>query len=73
MSWINVGVAAYGIFSGNKSKKKAAKGAAATLAFQKEQYAELQKQKDAYRAIEFTNPYANMENCRFRQRLRGHD
>ena len=33
------------------------------LAFQKEQQAALDKQKDIYRAMEFTNPYENMENA----------
>ena len=32
------------------------------LAFQKEQQKKLDEQKDIYRAIEFKNPYANMEN-----------
>jgi len=33
------------------------------LAFQKEQQAKLDKQKDVYRAMEFKNPYENMENA----------
>ena len=36
--------------------------AANKLAFQKEQQAKLDAQKDIYRAMEFKNPYENMEN-----------
>jgi hypothetical protein len=32
------------------------------LAFQKEEAAKLEKQKDVYRSMEFKNPYENMEN-----------
>ena len=36
--------------------------AADNLAFQKEQQKKLDRQKDVYRAMEFKNPYENMEN-----------
>ena len=38
------------------------KQATQQLAFQKTQQAKLDKQKDVYRAMEFKNPYANVEN-----------
>tara|TARA_R100001594_G_scaffold99137_1_gene133675 strand:- start:829 stop:1752 length:924 start_codon:yes stop_codon:yes gene_type:complete len=68
------GVAAYGIHSGNKKAKAAqdaananntltAQIAADNLAFQKEQQKKLDAQKDIYRAMEFKNPYENMENA----------
>jgi len=68
------GLGAYGIHSGNKKAQAAqaaadanntltAQIAADNLAFQKEQQKKLDAQKDIYRAMEFKNPYENMENA----------
>lgn len=51
------------LLSGSKSRKSAARSSARSLAFQREQAALLEKQKEAYREIEFFNPYADMENA----------
>ena len=46
-----------------KNQRQANKIAKAQLAFQKDQQRKLDEQKDVYRAMEFENPYANMENA----------
>ena len=51
------------LYSANKSRKDAKKSSNAALEYQREQDAILEKQKDEYRAIEFTNPFANMQNA----------
>ena len=67
-------VAIGGAIMGSKAADKAADQAAENarmanemaekqLAFQKEQQAKLDEQKDVYRAMEFKNPYENMENA----------
>ena len=63
MSWINVGLTLAGMYSANKSRKAGAKQSAAAFEYQKEQDAILETQKQAYRDITFTNPYANMKNA----------
>ena len=63
MPYLQAGVALYGIFSGNKQKRRERKRADAALEYQKEQDAKLEKQKQAYRDITFTNPYADMQNA----------
>jgi len=63
-----------GAIMGSKAAKKAREAADANarmanemaekqLAFQKVQQAKLDKQKDVYKAMEFKNPYENMENA----------
>lgn len=47
---------------GKKQRRAAARAQREALAFQKEQQAILEKQKDEYRALQFTNPYEGMEN-----------
>ena len=47
---------------GKKQRRTAARSQREALAFQKEQQAILEKQKDEYRALQFTNPYEGMEN-----------
>ena len=67
---VAVGVSALaGLSSASKANKTAARGqamsarqAAEALAFQKEQAALLEKQKDVYRKMEFVNPYEGMQN-----------
>jgi len=67
-------VALGGMIAGGISGKKAREAAEANaamanamaekqLAFQKVQQAKLDKQKDVYKAMEFKNPYENMENA----------
>ena len=69
-----VATAVIGAVAGGAASRKAADAAAANnrltakiaaekLAFQKEQQKKLDKQKDIYRAMEFINPYANIENA----------
>ena len=71
---IGGGVALYGMSKGDKAAEKAQEAAKENaimankmaekqLAFQKEQQVKLDKQKDVYRAMEFKNPYENMENA----------
>jgi len=66
MSWIKVGIAAYGVFSGNKNAKamrrQSARQAAQALKERQEQRARIDKEVANYKAIKFTNPYADMEN-----------
>jgi len=47
---------------GKRQQRAAARAQREALKFQKEQAELLEKQKQEYRAIEFTNPYADMEN-----------
>ena len=47
---------------GKKQRRAAARAQKEALAFQREQQAILEKQKDEYRALQFTNPYEGMEN-----------
>ena len=63
LPWNVIIPAAVSLFSGNKSRKDAKRSSQAALEYQKEQDAKLEVQKDAYRAIEFTNPYADMQNA----------
>ena len=51
-----------GLNSAAKGRAMASRHQAANLAYQKERDAELDKQRDIYRSIEFNNPYANLEN-----------
>ena len=57
MSVIGVAVAAYGVYSGNKSasaaRRAGAQQSAAAIEFQKEQAALVEKQKEVYRDMEF--------------------
>ena len=66
MAWVSVGVAAVGLVSsviaGNKQRRDAARMSAQARAEREEQNALLEKQKQEYRDIEFTNPYAGMQN-----------
>ena len=66
MSVIAIGISLYGAYSANKnasaSRRAGAKQSAAALAFQKEQAALLEKQKQVYRTMEFENPYTEIEN-----------
>jgi len=51
-----------GLNSAAKGRAMASRHQAANLAYQKERDAELDKQRDIYRSMEFNNPYANLEN-----------
>ena len=51
-----------GGMGGKRQQRAAARAQREALEFQKEQAELLQKQQQEYRAIEFTNPYADMEN-----------
>ena len=50
------------LIGGKRQKKAARRQQAEMLKLQKEQQAILEKQKDEFREIEFSNPYADMEN-----------
>ena len=50
------------IIGGKRQKRAARQNQAKMLEAQKEQQALLEKQKDEFRAMEFSNPYAGMEN-----------
>ena len=62
----SVGLQAIGQIGGKRARKRASRQArqatAQQLAFQREQLAALEKQKDVYRSMEFTNPYEGMQN-----------
>ena len=55
---INLGASVLG---GKKQRKAAQRAQAQALAFQKQQAALLEKQKEEYRSLEFSNPYAGMQ------------
>ena len=59
---IGIGSALLGASSARKQRKAGAKAAANTLAFQQEQAALLEEQKDIYRNMTFTNSYENAQN-----------
>lgn len=48
--------------SASRDRRAAQQRSDEALAFQKEQHALLEKQKEIYRSLEFKNPYADMEN-----------
>ena len=50
------------LIGGKRQRKAARRQQAEMLKLQKEQQALLEKQKDEFRQIEFSNPYADMEN-----------
>ena len=50
------------LIGGKRQRKAARRQQAEMLKLQKEQQALLEKQKDEFREIEFSNPYADMEN-----------
>ena len=62
----SVGLQAIGQIGGKRARKRASRQArqatAQQLAFQREQLALLEKQKDVYSSMEFTNPYEGMQN-----------
>jgi len=55
--------AGVGLYSANKSRKTAKSQAAQDRKYQQEQNQLLEQQKQAYRDITLTNPYADMENA----------
>ena len=63
---VGVGLQAIGQIGGKRARKRARRQARQAteqqLAFQREQLALLEKQKDVYRSMEFTNPYEGMQN-----------
>tara|TARA_B100001059_G_scaffold192652_1_gene196198 strand:+ start:2343 stop:3074 length:732 start_codon:yes stop_codon:yes gene_type:complete len=63
---IGAGITAYGMHQGQKNARRMSAAAnaqaAQTLAFQKEQQAKLDKQKAIYSEMEFSNPYADVQN-----------
>jgi|9_EtaG_2_1085328.scaffolds.fasta_scaffold09409_2 hypothetical protein len=63
---IMLGVTAAGMYVGNKASKRMSSAASAqatqALEFQKEQQAKLDKQKAIYSEMEFSNPYAGVQN-----------
>jgi type II secretory pathway pseudopilin PulG len=54
---------ASGLIGGKRQKKRANRQAAQQQQYQQEQAALLEEQKQAYRDIVFTNPYADVENA----------
>jgi len=62
MSWVAAGTAVMGAVGGKKQRKAAARESSLARAERAEQNKLLEKQKEEYRAMEFTNPYADMEN-----------
>ena len=63
---VGVGLQAIGQIGGKRARRRARRQARQAteqqLAFQREQLALLEKQKDVYRSMEFTNPYEGMQN-----------
>ncbi len=63
---VSAGLTAYGMYKGRQASKQMSAAAnaqaAETLAFQKEQQAKLDKQKAIYSEMEFSNPYAGVQN-----------
>ena len=59
---VAVGTLAYKMWSGGKKRKAAKKAAEEAKAEQKRKNALLQKEKDAYKALKFTNPYSDVQN-----------
>ena len=62
MSGIALGGAAISAYGGKKQRKAASKESSLARAERAEQNKLLEKQKEEYRDMEFTNPYAGMEN-----------
>ena len=62
MSGVALGGAAISAYGGKKQRKAAARESSLARAERAEQNKLLEKQKEEYRAIKFTNPYAGMEN-----------
>jgi len=62
MSGVALGGAAISAYGGKKQQKAASRQASLARAERAEQNKILEKQKEEYRAMEFTNPYADMEN-----------
>ena len=66
LEYAQAAMSIYGMFSANKAAKRQLREARAAqeqqLKFQKEQSLILEQDKKAYREIEFTNPYAGMQN-----------
>ena len=62
MSWVAVGTSVMGAMGRKKQRKAASRESARARAERAEQNRLLEKQKDEYRAMKFTNPYADMEN-----------
>jgi len=60
--WVPVATAALGFLSARKSRQQARKLADRQFQYQQEQDALLEEQKQAYRDITFTNPYAGIQN-----------
>jgi hypothetical protein len=59
---VAVGTLAYKMWSGGKKRKAAKEAAAKAEAEQKRKNALLAKEKAAYKALKFTNPYSDMQN-----------
>jgi hypothetical protein len=51
-----------GLWTASKNRKAGAKASRNSLAFQREQAALLEEQKDVYRNMTFTNSYENAQN-----------
>jgi hypothetical protein len=62
MSGVQIGVAAIGLWGASKRRKAARREARLAREERARQQAILEKQKQEYRDIEFTNPYEGMQN-----------
>ena len=59
---VTIGTALYGAYSSNKMRQQAESQAREALKARKEQQAKVDEEMAKYRAMKFTNPYADMEN-----------
>tara|TARA_R110002096_G_scaffold263353_1_gene456932 strand:+ start:62 stop:784 length:723 start_codon:yes stop_codon:yes gene_type:complete len=60
--WGAIISAGVSLYSASRSRRAAKKSSANALEFKKEQQALLEEQKEAYRGMEFKNPYTNIQN-----------
>ena len=59
---VAIGAGLLGLSSAAKGRRMAARQSADALGYRRERDAELDKQRDVYRSMEFNNPYADLEN-----------
>ena len=69
MAWVAIGTAAVGAYSAGQANQTMQEGQLMAqeqhdqmMAYQREQDAQLEAQRQRYREFQFTNPYANLEN-----------
>jgi len=60
---VTIGTALYGAYSSNQMRQQAESQAKEALAAREKQQAKVDEEMSKYRAMKFTNPYADMENA----------